>query len=42
MYLDRFRLTGRTAFVTGGARGIGLACVEALLEAGARVAIADR
>ena len=42
MYLDRFRLTRRTAFVTGGARGIGLACAEALLEAGARVAIADR
>lgn len=41
-YLDRFRLVGRTAFVTGGAQGIGLAVAEALAEAGARVAIADR
>jgi NAD(P)-dependent dehydrogenase (short-subunit alcohol dehydrogenase family) len=42
MYLDRFKLTGRTAFVTGGGRGIGLACADALAEAGARVIIADR
>ncbi|PAX07719.1 SDR family NAD(P)-dependent oxidoreductase [Sphingomonas lenta] len=42
MYLDRFRLDGRTAFVTGGAQGIGLACADALAEAGARVTIADR
>lgn len=42
MYLDRFNLKGRVAVVTGGAQGIGLACVEALGEAGARVYIADR
>jgi NAD(P)-dependent dehydrogenase (short-subunit alcohol dehydrogenase family) len=42
MYLNRFRLDGRTAFVTGGAQGIGLACADALAEAGARVTIADR
>ena len=42
MYLDRFRLNGRVAVVTGGAQAIGLACVEALSEAGAHVFIADR
>ena len=42
MYLEKLRLDGRVAVVTGGAQGIGLACVEALAEAGARVVIADR
>ena len=41
MYLDRLKLTGRVALVTGGASGIGLSTVEALAEAGARVTIAD-
>jgi len=42
MYLEKLRLDGRTAFVTGGAQGIGLSCAHALAEAGARVTIADR
>ena len=42
VYLDRFRLEDRTAFVTGGARGIGYCVAEALAEAGARVTIGDR
>ena len=33
---------GRVAFVTGGARGIGMATASALLQAGAKVVIADR
>jgi NAD(P)-dependent dehydrogenase (short-subunit alcohol dehydrogenase family) len=42
MYLEKFRLAGRTALITGGGQGIGLACSEALGEAGAKVFIADR
>jgi NAD(P)-dependent dehydrogenase (short-subunit alcohol dehydrogenase family) len=40
-YLDRFRLPGRVALVTGGARGIGFATCEALAEAGAHVILTD-
>lgn len=39
--LDRFRLDGRVAVVTGGAKGIGWAIAEALSEAGAKIEIAD-
>ena len=42
MYLEKFDLSGRKAFVTGGGRGIGLCAAEALLESGASVVLADR
>jgi len=35
-------MTNRTAFVTGGSRGIGLACAKALAAAGASVILAAR
>lgn len=41
MYLEKFRLDGRVAFVTGGAQGIGKASAEALAEAGATVFTGD-
>jgi NAD(P)-dependent dehydrogenase (short-subunit alcohol dehydrogenase family) len=37
-----FRLDGRRALVTGGSKGIGLACARALGEAGAKVTITGR
>ncbi len=40
--IGRFRLDGRRAVVTGGARGIGRAVAFALAGAGAAVTIADR
>ena len=33
--LDRFRLDGRTAVITGGSRGLGRAMAQGLAEAGA-------
>src|SRR3954447_11334404 len=38
----RFDVTGRTAIVTGGTRGIGLAIASGLGAAGAKVVIASR
>ncbi|MBA3452999.1 MAG: 3-oxoacyl-ACP reductase FabG [Deltaproteobacteria bacterium] len=40
--LARFRLDGRVAIVTGGARGLGQAAARALASAGARVVITSR
>jgi NAD(P)-dependent dehydrogenase (short-subunit alcohol dehydrogenase family) len=41
VYIERYRLDGKTAFITGGGRGIGLCAAQALAEAGARVIISD-
>jgi NAD(P)-dependent dehydrogenase (short-subunit alcohol dehydrogenase family) len=39
--LDQFDVSGRSAFVTGGASGIGLAYAEVMAEAGAKVTLTD-
>lgn len=41
MYMQKFDLSGRVAVVTGGGRNIGLACADALAEAGCHVVIAE-
>lgn len=40
--LKSFDLTGKRALITGASQGIGLACAEALTEAGAHVILAAR
>ncbi len=42
MILERFRLDGQVALVTGATRGIGLAIAAALGEAGARLVLSSR
>jgi NAD(P)-dependent dehydrogenase (short-subunit alcohol dehydrogenase family) len=41
MYLEKLRLDGRLAVVTGAGQGIGAACARALGEAGATVVVAE-
>ena len=40
--LDRFRLDGKTALVTGGARGLGLTMATALAQVGADIVLTGR
>jgi 7-alpha-hydroxysteroid dehydrogenase len=42
MLLDRFRLDGKVAVITGAGRGIGAGCARAYAESGADVAITAR
>jgi len=41
MYLEKLKLDGKVAVVTGGGQGIGAACATALGEAGAIVVVAE-
>lgn len=41
MYLEKLKLDGKVAVVTGAGQGIGAACARALGEAGATVIVAD-
>src|SRR5580765_1370449 len=40
--LDSFKLDGKVALITGGARGLGLTMATALAEVGANIALAGR
>ena len=42
MFLDKFKLDGKIAHITGGAKGIGLSIAHALGEAGAKLVLIDR
>ena len=41
-HAELFDLTGKTALVTGGTRGIGMMMARGLLQAGARIVISSR
>ena len=42
MILDKFKLNGKIALITGGTRGIGLSIAHALGEAGAKLIVTSR
>jgi len=42
MFLDKYKLNGKIAVITGGAKGIGLSIAHALSEAGAKLVLIDR
>ena len=42
IFPDQFRLTGRTALITGSGRGLGWEITQALAHAGARVLLHGR
>ena len=42
MFLDKFKLDGKIALITGGTRGIGLSIAHALGEAGAKLVLVNR
>ena len=42
MILEKFRIDGKIALITGGTRGIGLAIAHALGEAGAKLVVTSR
>jgi NAD(P)-dependent dehydrogenase (short-subunit alcohol dehydrogenase family) len=42
MYLEKFKVAGQRAVITGGGRGIGLACAQALGEAGASLVLLEQ
>jgi NAD(P)-dependent dehydrogenase (short-subunit alcohol dehydrogenase family) len=41
MTIDQQSLKSKVAVITGGSRGIGLACAQALVERGAKVVLGD-
>ena len=42
MFLEKYKLDGKVALITGGTRGIGLSIAHAFGEAGAKLVIINR